>query len=82
MKGEEEDSDEPDHETYISQALYELRFEYYKMDLFDNVNMKMRERRDCARVHEQCAEGGAGGRYDLHHQVPVPLQAREGSRGH
>ena len=25
QKGEEEESDEPDHETYISQALYELR---------------------------------------------------------
>ena len=24
-KGEEEEADEPDHETYISQAIYELR---------------------------------------------------------
>ena len=27
MKGED-DSEEPDYETYISQALYELRFVY------------------------------------------------------
>ena len=33
MKGDEEDGDEPDYETYISQALYELRFVQQEMKI-------------------------------------------------
>ena len=48
MKGDEEDGDEPDYETYISQALYELRFVQQEMKIAHilDVFMKKWERGD------------------------------------